>query len=318
MPRADTIHFHSHQTGVSLELPPDWRVEVERQGEAIYASANREGVPVTPKLIIKTFTVPDDPDAWQAVADQMRWGAGKQRLTSRQTKLSMVPARIDITAYDAPELGQRLFHLQTFCQIGDVVFSISGIAGWDQRYLWQPRFAAALRTVRFAGGPLPAGKIGRGFYHPLLSLSVRLPPAWTAEDVAGKPMFRLFSQPYPNYGDYRCSLSFLMTLPDELGSRPLEELAAAKRAEQERHHPQFTLISQEAFTLSCGAEVSCCQFTWYHRPTEMDIYQLSALMLTGEGVLYTISGAALRPLDSSCRRKFISAVKSARVLARQP
>ena len=79
----------------------------------------------------------------------MSKGKGKEVLRMEDLEIDGVPTRVVVTTYYESQLGGRIVHHQAFAQISDVVFSVSGIAGWERRAEWLTVFDQALRSIRF-------------------------------------------------------------------------------------------------------------------------------------------------------------------------
>jgi hypothetical protein len=152
----ESVHFHSAQTKVSLELPYGWQEQETGDHHAIYAleegRARQEGLDYPPRFVVKVVEVlVQTPDAYQELAQSMRsLPAQDQEFVSHSAQtVAGFEAVVDVFSYLEPAVDSRVTQYQVFVQVGQVVFSLTGIVQETHKAAYLGVFEAAVASVRF-------------------------------------------------------------------------------------------------------------------------------------------------------------------------
>jgi len=150
-PKPDVVHFFSHETKVSIELPTGWELDETDVRFAMYrAPQNTFGQ--APTLIVRVLDVQiADPEGYQKLAQQMLdLPREDMHLFSRDTlQVDGFPGTVDVFSYYQDIVAQQVIQYQVFVQVEQVVFSITGMAEQESGETYLPVFEAAVRSVRF-------------------------------------------------------------------------------------------------------------------------------------------------------------------------
>ena len=154
----ETLHFFSHESRVSLELPVGWEELSEAEHQVIYSyEIADEGEEAgswlsNPRFMIKLF-----PARSREVEALERASASHLKANSEQLhQIRHDKAEVDghsgildiFTCKDA-ESGQMVTQLQAFVLIDNVLFSFTGITQKEHQDAFIPTFEDALRSARF-------------------------------------------------------------------------------------------------------------------------------------------------------------------------
>lgn len=152
----DYVHFFSHETKVSLELPIEWEEEEENEGMATYAyGVDEDEEPeyeYPPRLMVKTIGIPSgQPDAYRKLAQQMiDMPARDKKIVSRDTQeIDGHEGTVDVFSYYLDDAGGLVTQYQVFVQISNVIFSITGMVEDKHGEELLPVFGAAAKSIRF-------------------------------------------------------------------------------------------------------------------------------------------------------------------------
>lgn len=146
------IHFFSWATKVSLELPVGFEeaVEDESTNSAVYADDLDEDDPLGGRVMTKATAVPQGADdAYQRLADESAGMEGRTVSSRTETEIDHLPAVQQVLRYHQDDVETDVVRHETWAQVGDVVFSITGLAPEDRAGEYLAGFEHASGTARF-------------------------------------------------------------------------------------------------------------------------------------------------------------------------
>lgn len=146
------IHHFSWHTKVSLELPIGFEEEEEDPTEnmAIYADDLEEDT-IGARVLTKASAIPagsDDAYLQMAAASARVAGRALQEPPEAST-VDGLPAVHQTLRYVQDDLGMEIVRYETFAQISDIVFSITGVAPAESAEHYLPVFEHASSSARF-------------------------------------------------------------------------------------------------------------------------------------------------------------------------
>lgn len=158
------IHFFSHVTHVSLELPVMWEEAAETERSVIY-TLSLEDLPEYEGHAIPSVNRPQDPIFAIQLIALKNPEAGELAniadafLHQKRERISVINRDTQpVDGYDAivitfnsdnPGQSGRNYELQSFIIIDDVLFSISAVAPEFMQPVFAKDFDNALRSIRF-------------------------------------------------------------------------------------------------------------------------------------------------------------------------
>lgn len=151
-------------------------------------------------------------------------------------------------------------------------------------------------------------------FHEGLLISIRAPLGWELEEIAGKPMIRLFGKAHPEHDDYRPTMSYMKGQPEGFGEDWLDTFGAAALENLETTYDGFRLLSEERYVSSSFARVLSRTFSWHHQESGMRFHQLQAFMLASPFVMYLVNAATIAPLAEQTMPVFDAILKSTRIM----
>jgi hypothetical protein len=143
------------------------------------------------------------------------------------------------------------------------------------------------------------------YYNQAMDLTLEVPVGWTGKVLA--PLsFRIFSQPEPEFDNYRATLSVEKVNLNEdsdgkdtsFGSDVLDGLIAQAQADLKRDMAGFQSQREKKYTSQDGLPAYSLWFTWHDPATGQVHSQIQAFVLTANGYLYLFNAATLKPLES--------------------
>ena len=151
-----TIHLYSSRTRVSLEMPPGWQEADDGDRQVIYAPeeafADDPGTRVPPKFVVKVVDVLlADQTSYLQLAQQLLDTPMQdlERISHETIEVDSFDGVLDVFTYHEPEADGPVTQLQVFVQVGQVVFSMTGLVDPATRDAYLPVFRQAVESVRF-------------------------------------------------------------------------------------------------------------------------------------------------------------------------
>jgi hypothetical protein len=152
----DAIHFYSHRTRVSLELPVGWQEQETGERYAIYAlggdRAQQRGLEHPPKFVVKVVDVPvPTPDAYRELAQNLVSlpAQNLEIIFHSDRKVDGFDGVVDVFTYYEEAVDSLVTQYQVFAQVGQVVFSLTGMVQETHKAAYLDVFEAAVGSVRF-------------------------------------------------------------------------------------------------------------------------------------------------------------------------
>ncbi|MFP4210223.1 MAG: hypothetical protein ACLFR8_03195 [Alkalispirochaeta sp.] len=323
MTAPEYIHFFSWATRISIELPVGFEEQFEDAdtNSAVYADdldasdttddADGTGDPDTPgaRVMTKMTAVhTDSAEAYRSLADASA-GIGSRTVTSRdELCIDGAPAIRQTLTYRDDDLEIDVFRHETFCQMANIVFSITCLAPASRSPAYRSSFDHAADTARFILLPEQSAT----FAHEGVGISAWIPDSWSATELSDRHV-RLFGPPHSGYDDYRPTFSIQHGEPEGFGEEWFRDFADASRRTLADHRSEFELRSVKRFTLSSFVDVDA---TWYTHTSEagVAVAQLQALCLVDRYRMYLINAATLLPLAEEHFPVFDGILRSLRML----
>lgn len=150
----DVVHYYSERTRVSLELPAGW-VEIDAgDRHEIYApegSDDDDGGWVTPRLVVKVVdSLFTDPETYLKLSQQLRDSMEDAESVGRETlEVDGFDGVEDVFRYSEPSVNRRVTQLQVFVQVGQAVFSLTGVVDAKAEADALGAFRDAVASIRF-------------------------------------------------------------------------------------------------------------------------------------------------------------------------
>ena len=154
----ENLHFFSHESRVSLELPIGWEELSEENHQVVYCyedfeEDNSEKSWINdPRLMIKLFPSPTTniDNLEQAAASSFKVEHEQlEKLKHTELKVDGYPGILDIFSYKDSESGKPLTQFQVFILIDNVIFSFTGLMLKKFQEELIPTFNDAIKSVRF-------------------------------------------------------------------------------------------------------------------------------------------------------------------------
>lgn len=154
----ECLHFFSHESRVSLELPIGWEELAEEKHQVIYyyeSSLEDDGSRswiANPRLMIKLFPSSSDDLQNLEKASQSSFQqshAELEKLEHNSQTVDGQPGVSDLFRYRDRESSELVTQLQVFVLISDVLFSFTGLMTQDYEDEIIPVLKAAISSVRF-------------------------------------------------------------------------------------------------------------------------------------------------------------------------
>ena len=154
----DVLHFFSHQTHVSLELPVGWEELSEDQHRATYyyeifdEDEDEAQQALNPRFLVSLFPAGGTEVERLNQASQAMLAEQKQQfshLSHADVEIDGYPAVTDVFSYFFDELDTQLVQNQTFVLVDDVLFSFTGNAPDEYQEAFLKMNDDALSAARF-------------------------------------------------------------------------------------------------------------------------------------------------------------------------
>jgi hypothetical protein len=150
------IHFYSAQTKISLELPLGWQEQEIGDHYAIYAledeRARQEGLAHPPKFVVKVVEVlVQAPDAYKTLACELISlpAQNLEIISHGDREVDGFDGVVDVFSYYEESVDSLVTQYQVFAQVGQVVFSLTGVVQETHKGSYLDVFEAAAESVRF-------------------------------------------------------------------------------------------------------------------------------------------------------------------------
>jgi len=320
---SEYIHFFSWTTRVSIELPVGFEEQFEDAdtNSAIYADDldDPDGTDVADdsdetdttgaRIMTKMTAVDtDSTDAYRSLAEASA-RVGARTVASRDERvIDGAPAIRQTLTYRDDDLEIDVLRHETFCQVANVVFSITCLAPASRSAYYLSNFDRAAETARFILLPEQSAS----FAHEGTGVSAGVPDSWSATELSDSHI-RLFGPSRHDHDDYRATFSIQRGEPEGFGEEWFRNFADASRRTLAENLSEFELRSVERFSLSSFADVDA---TWYTciSETGIGVAQLQALCLIDRYRMYLINAATLLPLADEDLPVFDEILHSLRML----
>ncbi|MDV3350211.1 hypothetical protein D0962_27640 [Leptolyngbyaceae cyanobacterium CCMR0082] len=155
---ADVLHFFSHQTHVSLELPVGWEEFSEDAHNVVYyyeiydEDEDEDDFSKNPRLIIQLFPSPSTniDNLRQASESVVTVPRKNFELISHQEEIiDQYPGLTDVFRYFDEDFGALAVRYQSFILVDNVLFSFAGACLAQHEDELLPMFRNALESIRF-------------------------------------------------------------------------------------------------------------------------------------------------------------------------
>ena len=152
------LHFFSHESRVSLELPVGWEELKEEKHQVIYyyesftEDEDSRSWITNPRLMIKLFPSPSDDLQNLEKASQSNFQQSHSELDKLEHNSQTIdghPGVLDLFRYRDIESGELVIQLQVFVLISDVLFSFTGLMTQNYEDEIIPVLKTAISSVRF-------------------------------------------------------------------------------------------------------------------------------------------------------------------------
>lgn len=152
---SDSIHFFSFGTGISIELPVDWKQKGETNGTAAYVYNVDEGEASSfkkaPVLVVKRIDVPaGNADAYRKLEKELIEIPRRDMIIISQSsrEIDSYVGSVSVMSYFDLDIDGTVVHHQSFFQVESVIYSISGIVEEEHREDFLTVFGNVLNSVR--------------------------------------------------------------------------------------------------------------------------------------------------------------------------
>jgi hypothetical protein len=150
------VHHYSDRTRVSFELPPGWIELDPAERLAMYIlppeDPDADDPAVSPRYIVKVVDgLLIDPEAYRQLAQELLGQPMEQleTLSHEAAEVDGFDAEVDVFRYHEPSVDRLLTQVQAFVQVGQVVFSLTGMVDATLEDDARPVFEQALASTRF-------------------------------------------------------------------------------------------------------------------------------------------------------------------------
>jgi|GEM_PF-1379127 hypothetical protein len=314
---ADSIHFFSWQSRVSLMLPVGFEEYQENDSShsVIYANdLDAEDEPGARILAQCTQLFPGQQQADLQLAEEKAALPGHQRIQREEQLLAGFPGIFQQLSIKN-EQGEQVA-VEAYIQVDDQLFSINCRAPSQHSTTYLPIFQQLLKSIRliFLSEDRPATLDPNSglLAHHHLRLSAWLPDGWIP--IEEKPeILRFYGPATPGMSGYQPTFSITLAEPDDYSSSDWIQQLVEERLVQLQESASYRLLEERSLQQSDQMPAQLIRYRW--QPDDDHYFQLLQVFIKcGYRNFYLINAATLEPLAEEHLPLFYKMLENLRFL----
>lgn len=315
--QADTIHFFSWQSRISLLLPVGFEVlqEDESNHSVIYADdLDEEDEPGARILAKCTRLFPGQQEADLKLAEQTAALPGHQLVHREERLLAGFPGSVQ--QLDIKDEQGELIALEAYVQVDEQLFSLNCRAPAQHSATYLPVFQQLLESIRliFLSEDRPASLNPDNGHlaHHHLRLSAWLPDGWMP--IEEKPeVLRFYGPAVSGESGYQPTFSITLAEPEDYSSSNWMQELVDERLEQLEDSANYRLLEHRQLHLPDLMPAQLISYRW--QPDDDHYFHLVQVFIkSGYRDFYLINAATLEPLSEEHLPLFYKMLENLRFL----